>query len=123
MRHVGPNVDEHSASAVARLVSCEPGTDAVYAYEIYDGLKPEEAAQLQMGTALLRDGKVVYESSFSPVTAAPRDRKKIRAIPVAGKLALGKDMPAGPYTLEVIVRGKDAKKLERRAWLDFEVRK
>jgi hypothetical protein len=101
----------------------EPGTDAVYAYEIYDGLKPAEAAQLQMGTALIRDGKVVYESPFSPVTAPQRDGKKLRSIPVAGKLALGKDMPAGPYTLEVIVRGKDAQKLERRQWLDFEVRR
>jgi hypothetical protein len=75
-----------------------------------------------MGTALLREGKVVYASPFSPVTAAPRDGK-LRAIPIAGKLALGKDLPAGPYTLEVIVRGKDAKKLERRQWLDFEIRR
>ena len=76
-----------------------------------------------MGTALLREGKVVYQSPFSPVKTGPRADAKVRAIPVAGKLALGKDMPAGPYTLEVIVRGKDAKKLERRQWLDFEVRR
>jgi hypothetical protein len=101
----------------------EPGSEAVYAYEIYDGLKPEDAAQLQMGTALIRDGKVVYESPFSPVTPTPRDGKKLRAIPIAGKLALGKDMPAGPYTLEVIVRGKEPQKLERKQWLDFEIRK
>jgi hypothetical protein len=101
----------------------EPGTDAVYAYEIYDGLKPADARELQMGTALLRDGKVVYQSAFAPVTAAARNGDKLRAIPIAGRLALGKDMPAGPYTLEVIVRGKDAKKLERRQWLDFEIRR
>jgi len=57
------------------------------------------------------------------VTAAPRGDKKLRAIPIAGKLALGKDMPAGPYTLEVTVRATDAKKLERRQWLDFEIRR
>ena len=34
-----------------------------------------------------------------------------------------KDMPAGPYTLEVIVRGKDGQKLERKQWLDFEIRR
>jgi VWFA-related protein len=101
----------------------EPGTDAVYAYEIYDGLKPEDAGHLQMATALLREGKVVYQSPFSPVTATPRAGKKLRAIPIAGKLALGKDMPAGPYTLEVIVRGKDGRKLERKQWLDFEIRR
>ncbi len=101
----------------------EPGTDAVYAYEIYDGLKPEDAGHLQMATALLREGKVVYQSPFSPVTATPRAGKKLRAIPIAGKLALGKDMPAGPYTLEVIVRGQDGRKLERKQWLDFEIRR
>jgi hypothetical protein len=101
----------------------QPGTEAVYAYEIYDGLDPKKASDLQMGTALLREGQVVYRSPFSPVTAAPRGQKKLRAIPIAGKLALGSDMPAGTYTLEVIVRGKDAKKLERRQWLDFEIRR
>jgi VWFA-related protein len=101
----------------------EPGSEAVYAYEIYDGLKPSAAQGLEMATALLRDGRVVYQSPFAPVTTAPRQGRKVRAIPVAGKLALGPDMPSGPYTLEVIVRGKDAKKRERRQWLDFEVRR
>jgi hypothetical protein len=32
-------------------------------------------------------------------------------------------MPAAPYTLVVIVRGGSAGKLERRQWLDFEIRK
>ncbi len=42
---------------------------------------------------------------------------------ISGQLALGKDMPAGWYTLEVIVRGKDEGKLERKQWLDFEIRR
>jgi VWFA-related protein len=100
-----------------------PGSEAVYVYEIYDGLKPAAAAGLQAATALLRDGRVVYQSPFAPVTTAPRQGGKVRAIPVAGKLALGPEMPAGPYTLEVIVRGSDAKKLERRQWIEFEVRR
>ena len=101
----------------------EPGTEAVYAYEIYDGLKPADADSLQMATALLRAGRVVYQSAFAAVTTPARQGGKVRAIPIAGKLALGPDMPAGPYTLEVIVRGKDRAKLERRQWLDFEVRR
>ena len=101
----------------------QPGTDAVYAYEIYDGLAPEKSSRLEMETALHRDGKVVYQSPFSPVTAAPRGDQKLRAIPIAGRLALGTDMPAGPYTLEVIVQSKDSRKLERRQWLDFEIRR
>jgi hypothetical protein len=91
----------------------------VYAYEIYDGLKPADAAGLEMATAFLRDGRVVYQSPFTPVTTPPRRGGKVRAIPIAGKLALGADMAPGPYTLEVIVRGKDAKKLVRKQWLDF----
>jgi len=101
----------------------QPGTDAVYAYEIYDGLDAKKSSGLEMGTALLREGQVVYRSPFSPVTAAPRGDSKLRAIPIAGKLALGKDMPAGPYTLEVVVHSKGAKKLEHRQWLDFEIRR
>ena len=84
----------------------EPGTEAVYAYEIYDGLKPADADSLQMATALLRAGRVVYQSAFAAVTTPARQGGKVRAIPIAGKLALGPNMPAGPYTLEVIVRGK-----------------
>ena len=49
----------------------QPGTDAVYAYEIDDGLDPQKSSGLQMGTALLREGKVVYQSPFAPVATAP----------------------------------------------------
>jgi len=51
------------------------------------------------------------------VTATPRGDRKLRAIPIADKLA------SGPYTLEVIVHSRGAKKLERRQWLDFEIRR
>jgi VWFA-related protein len=101
----------------------EPGTEAVYAYEIYDGLKPADGENLQMATTLLRDGRVVYQSAFSAVTPPSGQGGKVRAIPIAGKLALGADMPAGAYTLGVVVRGMDRAKLERRQWLDFEVRR
>jgi hypothetical protein len=32
-------------------------------------------------------------------------------------------MPAGPYTLEVAVRGRNSRKLERKQWLEFEIRR
>ena len=123
-------IEEAAPAGLAEAVLIEPqvriferGTEAVYVYEIYDGLKPADAAGLEMATALLRDGRVVYQSPFAPVTTPPRRGGKVRAIPIAGKLALGADMAPGPYTLEVIVRGKDAKKLVRKQWLDFEVRR
>jgi hypothetical protein len=77
---------------------------------------------LETAIALLRDGRLVYQGPFAPVTAGPRHGQAVRAIPVTGTLALGADMPTGSYTLGVIVRGKDAKTLERRQWIDFEIR-
>ncbi len=97
------------------------GDQAFYAYEIYDGLKGDNP-DLQMATAVIRDGKVVYQSPFTPVTANPKAGGKIRAIPIGGTLSLGRDMPAGAYTLQVVVRGRSTRKLERRQWLDFEIR-
>jgi hypothetical protein len=76
-----------------------------------------------MSAAVIRDGKVVYQGPFTPVKASPKSGDALRTIPIAGKLTLGRDMPAGPYTLEVIVRGRDGKKLERRQWVDFEIRR
>jgi hypothetical protein len=122
-----PNRDTASGLADAVLFETEvrvllPGVEAVYAYEIYDGLKDADP-KLEMAAAVIRDGKVVYQSPFTPVTASPKVDGKMRAIPIAGKLALGSDMPAGRYTLEVIVRGPKGKKLERKQWLDFEIRR
>ena len=97
-----------------------PGDNAVYAFEIYDGLKGDNP-DLQMATAVIRDGKAVYQSPFAPVTASPKSGGKMRAIPVAATLALAPDMPAGAYTLEVTIRGANTKKVERKQWLDFEV--
>ena len=55
-----------------------PGGQAVYAYEIYDGLKDDDP-NLQMAAAVIRDGKVVYQSPFTPVTASPKtDRQDAR---------------------------------------------
>jgi hypothetical protein len=56
------------------------------------------------------------------VTAGAKLGGKVRAIAIAGTLTLGLDMPAGPYTLEVTVRRAGSKKLERKQWLDFELR-
>jgi len=124
--HVEPNSD--SPKGLVDGVLLEPevrvlsrGDQAFYAYEIYDGLK-DDNPDLQMATAVIRDGKIVYQSPFGPVTASPKIGGKIRAIPIAGTLSLGRDMPAGSYTLQVVVRGRNTRKLERKQWLDFEIR-
>jgi VWFA-related protein len=97
----------------------EPGSEVVYAYEIYDGLRGDAAERLEMSTSLLRDGRVVYESPWTPVKAAP-GADDLRVLPVAGQLSLGADVPPGTYTLQVNV----AADRKRRAaqWADFQVR-
>ena len=49
-----------------------------------------------MSAAVIRDGKIIYQSPFTPVAARSKATGKVRAIPIAGTLALGHDMPAGP---------------------------
>jgi hypothetical protein len=48
----------------------------------------------------------------------------VRVIPIAGSLDLGKDVPSGPYVLEVTVARAREGKVNRHAsqWVDFEVR-
>ena len=97
-----------------------PGSEVVYAYEVYDGLGEKAAQALDMSTALIRDGRVVYQSPAEPVRARQAETP-VRVIPIAGLLTVGNDVPPGPYTLEVSV-GAGSK---RRAtqWVDLEVRR
>lgn len=100
-----------------------PGSKAVYAYEIYDGLG--DAENLQMSTTLLRHGKAVYQSPVQPVKVPVPD-KRFSVISIGGALDLGADMPSGPYSLQVDVqRRKSNGKIDRRAsqWVDFEIRR
>ena len=77
-----------------------------------------------MATGVIRNGTVVYRSAFTPVTTSVKSHGAMRAIPIVGTLAIGADMPAGSYTLEVIVQRREKKKIdERTQWLDFEIRR
>jgi hypothetical protein len=56
----------------------------------------------------------------------PEPDKKISVISIGGALDLGKDMPSGPYSLQVDVQRKKGNgKIDRRAsqWVDFEIRR
>jgi VWFA-related protein len=98
----------------------EPGSNVIYAYEVYDGLSEDDRAALAMSTALLRDGKVLYESPASPIKAAGNP---MRVIPIGGMLSLGKDVPPGTYSLEVRVGRRDKPQQTAQQWTEFEVRK
>ena len=100
-----------------------PGVNAVYTYQIYDGLK-DKNPDLQMATAVIRNGTVVYRSAFTPVTTSVKSDGTMRAIPIVGTLTIGADMPAGAYTLQVIVQTREKKKIDERTQsVDFEIRR
>ena len=124
--HAGAPVTRTTAREVVTDVLGEPavrifgpGTNVVYAYEIYDGLPGNDAARLQMSTSLLQGDRVLYESRWTRVNAPPR-QGRVRVVPIAGRLSLGHDVPPGAYTLQVTV----AADRKRRAaqWVDLEVR-
>ncbi|MEO5820056.1 MAG: VWA domain-containing protein [Vicinamibacteraceae bacterium] len=100
-----------------------PGTEVAYTFEIYDGRgKRKEGFSTQ--ATLLRDGKAFYTTPPSPVGAAPESAKPIGAVPVGGKLSLGRGLPRGTYTLQVSVAPQSGRDRNRQAsqWVDFEVR-
>jgi VWFA-related protein len=101
----------------------KPGSEVAYTFEIYDGRgKREEGFSTQ--ATLLRDGKPFYSTQPSPVGAAPKDAKPVGAVPVGGRLSLGRGLPRGSYTLQVSVAPQSGKARDRQAsqWVDFEVR-
>ena len=101
----------------------KPGTEVVYAFEIYDG-RGKRKDGFSTRATLIRDGKAFYTTPPAPVGAAPKDAKPVGSVPVGGKLSLGRGLPRGTYTLQVSVAPQSGKGRDRPAsqWVDFEVR-
>ena len=101
----------------------KPGTDVVYAFEIYDG-RGKRKDGFSTRVTLIRDGKPFYTTPPSAVGAAPKDAKPVGSVPVGGKLSLGRGLPRGTYTLQVSVAPQSGKGRGQPAsqWVDFEVR-
>jgi VWFA-related protein len=102
-----------------------PGSEVAYTCEIYDGRGKREEGFATSAT-LLRDGKPVYTTPPSAVSGADREAKPVGAVPVGGKLSLGRGLPRGSYTLQVSVSPRTdkpkAKAPSATQWVDFEVR-
>ena len=118
----GMAINSVSADALrqATVRILPPGSKAVYAYEIYDGLRA--GSDLETSTTLIRNGAPIYSSQPTPVQHADAG-KGIRIVKVGGSLDLGTDAPDGTYSLRVDVARTRNGKRERRAsqWVDFEV--
>jgi VWFA-related protein len=101
----------------------KPGTEVLYALEIYDGRGKREDGFTTRAT-LLRNGRAVYSTPVAPVGGAAKDAKPVGAVPVGGRLSLGQKLPRGSYTLQVSVAPAAGPGRGRLAsqWVDFEVR-
>jgi VWFA-related protein len=101
----------------------KPGSEVVYAFEIYDG-RTTRSDKFSTRVTLIRDGKAFYTTPPAPVSGAPADARPVGAVPVGGQLSLGRGLPRGTYTLQVSVAPQSSKGRDRQAsqWVDFEVR-
>jgi VWFA-related protein len=100
----------------------KPGSEVAYTCEIYDGQRGTRTGFATTAT-LLRDGKPIFTSPPAPVTAGARGESAPQAIPVGGRLSLGRQLSPGAYTLQVSVAPAGAPGRARATqWAEFEVR-
>jgi VWFA-related protein len=101
----------------------KPGSEVVYAFEIYDG-RGKRKDGFSTRATLIRDGKAFFTTPPAPIGGAPQGAKPVGSVPVGGKLSLGRGLPRGTYTLQVSVAPQSGKGRDRPAsqWVDFEVR-
>jgi VWFA-related protein len=99
-----------------------PGSDAIYSYEIYDGVS-DGSITLTTVAALLRDGRTLYEGPVSPLRRAAAV-KAVRVVPIAGRLSFSRATEPGTYTLRVTVSQvrEGTVRRQQHQWATFEVR-
>ena len=98
-----------------------PGSEVAYTCEIYDGRGG--AHGVATTATLLRDGQPIFTSPAAPVAGGDRDAPAVRAVPVGGRLTLGRQLSPGSYTLQVSVARADAPaRAHATQWTEFEVR-
>jgi VWFA-related protein len=98
-----------------------PGTDVIYACDIYDGRGNREAPLATQAT-LLRDGTSIFTGPLARVAGADAGEQPIGAVHVNGSLTLGTDLTPGVYTLRVSVVDSQRRRRTATQWVDFEVR-
>jgi len=102
----------------------KPGADVAYTCEIYDG-RGGASEGVSTTATLLRDGQPIFTSPPAPVVHASgvRASSSFTAVPVGGRLSLGRQLAPGSYTLQVSVAPADAPARRRATqWAEFEVR-
>ena len=99
----------------------KPGSEVVYACDIYDG-RNRRTEPLTTQTTLLRDGQPIFTGPVARVAGADPAQRPVGKVPVNGSVTLGHDLVPGVYSLQVTVRDGDRPKPAATQWVDFEVR-
>ena len=113
---------EQSVLAEPAIRIFRQGSEAVYAYEVYDGA-PGDKSPLMATTSLMRDGKVVHQAAPVPI-ASKGGSGPVRVIPTVGRLSLTNQVEPGFYTLRIAVtRLRSGRPVPQATqWASFEVR-
>jgi VWFA-related protein len=98
------------------------GSYLTYSFVIYNAVtNAVQKPQLQLQARLFRDGKMLMESSPSPVNVAgQQDLQRIQALDA---VTLGTDLEPGDYALQIVILDSLAKEKNKVAtqWIDFEI--
>jgi VWFA-related protein len=113
---------EQSVLAEPAIRIFRQGSEAVYAYEVYDGA-PGDKSPLLATTTLMRDGRVVHQAAPVPI-ASKGGSGPVRVIPTVGRLSLTNQVEPGFYTLRIAVtRMRSGRPVPQATqWASFEVR-
>jgi hypothetical protein len=113
---------EQSVLAEPAIRIFRQGSEAVYAYEVYDGA-PGDKSPLMATATLMREGAIVHQGA--PVAIASKGGGgSVRVTPAVGRLSLNQ-VPPGFYTLRIAVtRVRDGRPVPQATqWASFEVRR
>ena len=98
------------------------GTILRYNTEIYNAkIDQTKKAQLQTQIRIFRDGKLILDGKQNPLQT--NENGKSNQFSFAGAIALGTEMPAGDYVLQIVVTDNLAKSKQKLAtnWVQFEL--
>lgn len=96
------------------------GSILTYGYVIYNAKSVnKEKPQINITTRLIQDGKVVLETK--PTLYDFSEQTDIKRLEANGTLAIGKELSAGEYILQIIATDSNNKNQTTTQWIDFEV--
>ena len=114
----GGNRDDSERSVLldATTRQFKRGTILLYDYVIYT---PKANQPLNLQTRLIKDGKVVFEDSPSPVKTD--GQTDLQRLTMRGGITLGKNLEVGTYLLQVIVSDTEKSKKFATQYVEFEL--